>query len=271
VDPGYWGPHIGFYGGVNYGFGYGGVGYEGGRWENGVFAYNRSVNNLGSVPITHVYEKTVIVEPGAIRVSFNGGSGGTTARPTPEEEAAAHEQHVAAIPTQLQHERTASANKALLASENRGRPAIAATAKPGEFTGKGVVAAREEKPATRLPGANPTGVAPMGAPTGVPSGNKPAAAIERSTKPTDAATLGAKPGTAVPEKKGSIEQERATLKSENPPKTEAKPVVTTPPQQAVKPRPPTAPAAVKPPQPPAKPTARPACPPGKTMTPAGCK
>jgi hypothetical protein len=24
---GYWGPHVGFYGGVNYGFGYGGVGF----------------------------------------------------------------------------------------------------------------------------------------------------------------------------------------------------------------------------------------------------
>ena len=30
---GYWGPHVGFYGGVNYGFGYVGVGYLGGRWE----------------------------------------------------------------------------------------------------------------------------------------------------------------------------------------------------------------------------------------------
>ena len=59
------GSAIGFYGGVNYGFGYGGVGYEGGRWDNGVFAYNRSVNNFGSVTITNVYEKTVVVDPGA--------------------------------------------------------------------------------------------------------------------------------------------------------------------------------------------------------------
>src|ERR1700748_3542042 len=29
---GYWGPHIGFYGGVNYGYGYGGSGYYCGRW-----------------------------------------------------------------------------------------------------------------------------------------------------------------------------------------------------------------------------------------------
>jgi hypothetical protein len=33
-------------------------------------------------------------------------------------------------PAQLQHERVASANKALLASENHGRPAIAVTASP---------------------------------------------------------------------------------------------------------------------------------------------
>ncbi len=30
---GYWGPHVGFYGGINYGFGYFGVGFEGGRWD----------------------------------------------------------------------------------------------------------------------------------------------------------------------------------------------------------------------------------------------
>jgi hypothetical protein len=30
---GYWGTHVGFYGGVNYGFGYGGDGYHGGRWD----------------------------------------------------------------------------------------------------------------------------------------------------------------------------------------------------------------------------------------------
>jgi hypothetical protein len=34
-NAGYWGPHIGFYGGVNYGFGYVGVGYAGGFWRGG--------------------------------------------------------------------------------------------------------------------------------------------------------------------------------------------------------------------------------------------
>lgn len=45
---GYWGPEVGFYGGINYGFGYGGVGYEGGRWEGGHFSYNTYVTRVTS-------------------------------------------------------------------------------------------------------------------------------------------------------------------------------------------------------------------------------
>ena len=44
----------------------------------------------------------------------------------------------------------ASTNKALFASQNHGQPTVAATAKPGEFTGKGVVAAKEVRDMTRL-------------------------------------------------------------------------------------------------------------------------
>ena len=58
---GYWGPEVGFYGGVSYGYGYGGVGYEGGYWRGGAFFYNRSVNNFSNVQITNVYNKTVVV------------------------------------------------------------------------------------------------------------------------------------------------------------------------------------------------------------------
>ncbi len=74
---------------LHHGFGYTGVGYEGGRWENGVFLYNRTVNNFGSSTITNVYEKPIVVDVHAAKVSFNGGSGRTTARPNREEEAAA--------------------------------------------------------------------------------------------------------------------------------------------------------------------------------------
>jgi hypothetical protein len=142
---GYWGPHIGFYGGINYGFGYGGVGYVGGYWHHGVFAYNTAVTNVNTTVIHNTYvNKTVINNVTVNRVSYNGGTGGIAAQPTPAETAAEHEQHVAATSAQVQHEHLASSNRALLASENHGRPSIAATSKPGEFTGHGVVAARPE-------------------------------------------------------------------------------------------------------------------------------
>ena len=35
LPSGYWGPHVGFYGGVNYGFGYMGIGFAGGEWRGG--------------------------------------------------------------------------------------------------------------------------------------------------------------------------------------------------------------------------------------------
>jgi hypothetical protein len=128
---GYWGPHIGFYGGVVYGFGYDGRGYEGGRWSNGQFFYNRTVNNVTNVHITNVYSKTVIVN--RTNVSYNGGSGGVAAQPTAAQLQAAHETHLAPTSVQAQHVRAASTNTQLRFSANHGRPSIAATAKPGVF------------------------------------------------------------------------------------------------------------------------------------------
>jgi hypothetical protein len=180
-NAGYWGPRVGFYGGVNYGFGYGGVGYEGGHWNNGVFAYNSTVNNFGSVNVTNVYNKTVITN-NITRVSFNGGGGGITAQPTLQEQAAAQDHHVAPAPAQTQQQHLASTNRALLASENHGRPAIAATAKPGEFTGQGVVAAREAKPGPKpLPQPSAT-VAPT-APANNAATNKPLATNPPANRP----------------------------------------------------------------------------------------
>jgi WXXGXW repeat (2 copies) len=143
-NEGYWGPHVGFYGGVNYGFGYVGTGYLGGRWVGGVFAYNETINNFGGVHITNVYRETVVEN--VTRVSFNGGNGGLSVQPTALERQAAQEHHVAPTTLQTQHVQTASTNKALLASTNHGNPAIAGTSKPNEFSGKGVVAAKEVGP-----------------------------------------------------------------------------------------------------------------------------
>jgi hypothetical protein len=138
---GYWGPHVGFYGGVNYGFGYTGVGYEGGYWRGGAFYYNRSVTAINTTNITNVYNRTVVNNVNVTRVSYNGGAGGIVAQPTRAQIAAEHERHLAATQIQRQQEQSAHDTPALRASANGGRPSIAATPKPGMFSGHGVVAA----------------------------------------------------------------------------------------------------------------------------------
>jgi hypothetical protein len=141
---GYWGPHIGFYGGINYGFGYFGDGFVGGRWDGGHFFYNRSVTNINVVNIHNVYNETVINNNTTInRVSYNGGPGGIDRRPRPEEEMAQHERHIAPVEAQTRHFEQARTNRELHASFNQGRPPIAATGRPGEFSGHETVAARE--------------------------------------------------------------------------------------------------------------------------------
>jgi len=146
-NEGYWGPQVGFYGGVNYGYGYTGSGYEGGYWTNGAFFYNRSVNNITNVTrITNVYNKTVVNNVTVNNVSYNGGNGGITAQPTPAQRTAASARHIPPTGEQTQHQHAASTNRALLASANQGKPPIAATSKPGVFSGSGVVPARAAAP-----------------------------------------------------------------------------------------------------------------------------
>jgi hypothetical protein len=180
-NAGYWGPRIGFYGGINYGYGYTGVGFEGGYWRGGVFMYNRAVTNVGSVHITNVYNKTVINNTTVTNVSFNGGTHGTSAQPTPQERAAALDKHIAATEAQTKHQQAASSNRALHASVNKGNPAIAATARPGHFTGAGVIAAKGAQPlpktlntvksSTGQPGPKPVASTKLSGPTGTKGGN----------------------------------------------------------------------------------------------------
>ena len=141
---GYWGPHVGFYGGVVYGFGYFGEGFEGGRWDHDHFYYNRSVTNVNVTVVHNVYNTTVINNNRTVnRVSYNGGPGGINARPTPQQEAAAHERHLPPASTQVQHVQAARGNPELRASTNRGKPPVAATARPGAFSGREAIPAHE--------------------------------------------------------------------------------------------------------------------------------
>jgi hypothetical protein len=137
---GYWGPVVGFYGGINYGFGYFGHGYEGGRWDHDRFYYNRSVNNVNVTEIHNVYNTTVVNNYNTPRPAFNGPSG-VNARATPQEEAAMRERHIPPVAAQTQHIQAARANQELRASVNHGKPPIAATPKPAAFKERGVVPA----------------------------------------------------------------------------------------------------------------------------------
>jgi hypothetical protein len=178
---GFWGPSVGFYGGIYYGFGYFGTGFVGGRWDHGHFFYNREVMNVNVTEIRNVYNETVVNNV-VNRVSYNGGNGGIEARPTPQEEAAARERHIPPVAVQTQHVQAARGNPQLRASMNHGRPPIAATARPGEFSGRGVVEAKEAgapyTPRNRG-GGEPRGGSPAGRsavhPRDLPPVERPAA------------------------------------------------------------------------------------------------
>jgi WXXGXW repeat (2 copies) len=130
---GYWGPHVGFYGGVNYGFGYGGVGFVGGAWRGGHFAYNTAIVNVNTTVIHNTYvDRTVVNNSTMTRTSFNGGPGGVSARASVQEEAAAHEEHVQATSEQMSHEHAAGADRSNFASVNHGKPATPAMSRVGE-------------------------------------------------------------------------------------------------------------------------------------------
>ena len=47
-NAGYWGPEVGYYGGINYGFGYFGIGFWGGYWRDHHFWYNREYWHVGN-------------------------------------------------------------------------------------------------------------------------------------------------------------------------------------------------------------------------------
>jgi len=135
---GYWGPHVGYYGGINYGLGYFGSGYEGGHWENGLFFYNTAVTRVDTTVITNTYDKQVVSTGTTNNVGFNGPAG-TSAQPTAQEVAWSRERHAQPTAVQVKHQRTAKANRALFATVNQGTPTVAATAKPGVFKGPEIV------------------------------------------------------------------------------------------------------------------------------------
>jgi hypothetical protein len=132
-NAGYWGASVGFYGGINYGFGYFGVGYVGGSWVGNTFAYNTAVTNVNTTIVRNTYFNKTVINRNVIngsRVSFNGGRGGTSARPTSGQLAAARARRAGPTALQMKQARAAGLNRNNLAAFNHGRPPVTAVRRP---------------------------------------------------------------------------------------------------------------------------------------------
>ena len=120
-NQGYWGPTVGFYGGINYGYGYGGHGYYGGRWVGNTFSYNTAVTRVNTSVIHNTYVNREVIRNTGSRASFNG-QGGTTAKATAKEQAAAKAEHIPATSVQQSRVEAAKNNPDLHAANNQGKP-----------------------------------------------------------------------------------------------------------------------------------------------------
>ena len=135
-NEGYWGPTVGFYGGINYGYGYGGHGYYGGRWVGNSFHYNTAVTRVNNTVITNAYTYKAPVKTSGSRAGFNG-PGGAKARATAQEQAAAKGNHVQATSEQRALADRAKDNPDLKAKNNNGKPKAAAVAAVRGDNGEG--------------------------------------------------------------------------------------------------------------------------------------
>ena len=141
--PGYWGPHVGYYGGVNYGFGYMGIGFVGGEWRGRVFAYNSAVMHVGEGGGwgNRVYVDRTIVERNTIvndrHVAFSGGPGGINHAPTAQERSYLNDRHMGATAAQTQHMQAAQQNRGAYYNVNHGHPSQVAVSRPLTTTNRG--------------------------------------------------------------------------------------------------------------------------------------
>jgi hypothetical protein len=127
---GYWGSTVGFYGGVNYGFGYFGTGYVGGRWDGRVFRYNTAVTRVNTTVIHNTYnDKTVVYRDNHVRTGYSGPHGGIDARPT-QGQIAARDRGEAPTSAQQYHQQMASEDRNHLSTVNGGRPNTGAVSHP---------------------------------------------------------------------------------------------------------------------------------------------
>ena len=180
-NQGYWGPRVGFYGGINYGYGYTGNGYWGGRWSGNTFRYNTAVTRVNTTVVHNTYVNNSFTKNvNANRTSFNGPNG-IKADPTAEQRAAAaNAKKVGPTSQQLERQQAASKDQNLRASVNKGNPNADAIKSfdRGEGAGQG------------------KGVQNLGA-AGAGAGNKPGNLSERQGQGAAAGKVGNKPGNVT--------------------------------------------------------------------------
>ena len=250
-NAGYWGPHVGFYGGVNYGFGYGGIGFVGGEWRGGVFAYNSACANFGGVHVTNVYVNRTIIQQNTIvnrgRYSFNG-PGGINRQPSAQENQYSHESHTQPTSIQAQHQTYASQDRSQLASVNHGRPATMASSKPEAY----------HQVAEQHAQAHPITTADRTAGTHANNSQRTTAANQHpnNTPGSHAATLPRNQDRSATEPRSAAEPRNETQPkapttpktTANRPRTETEPRTATPPRTASQPRTETQPRTATPPR-----------------------
>ena len=122
-NQGYWGPTVGFYGGINYGFGYTGDGYWGGRWSGNTFQYNTAVTRVNTNIVHNTYINNSFTNNANVnRASFNGPNGVNAQETAAQKAAATNAKKLPPTSDQLARKDAASKDQNLRASVNKGNP-----------------------------------------------------------------------------------------------------------------------------------------------------
>ena len=123
---GYWADHVGYYGGVNYGYGYMGIGFVGGEWRGGRFFYNTAVTHVNIWKVHNIFSDRGLVDRYTFargsHIAFSGGPGGIHYEPSREERMYEHDQRTERTEFQYQHEYAAKFDRDSYFHSNGGHP-----------------------------------------------------------------------------------------------------------------------------------------------------
>ena len=190
-NTGYWGPSVGYYGGVNYGYGYYGTGYAGGTWAGNAFRYNTAVSQVNPTYVRNVYVNKTVVVHNVNRYSYNG-PGGVRMQPNAQQRAYASQKHIAMTPMQRAHVQEAAQDRNQYAKFNGGKPSETAVAKPLSTTNR----PSNFKPLTPADKGSMNAAKPAAKPAAQPKpAAKPATQPKPAAKPATQPKPAAKPPT----------------------------------------------------------------------------